>query len=240
MNPNDSGADSREFVELSKTLTSDIVPRPVPWDTIDVTIGMGTAFLRYCAAYWRRIQSVASLTGGVLINVTEEQFTAYCMTLVQSRVQQARYEDRGGDTRPVIKPNDPVRVPSSLSAMLAGIGVVELPDQGLRLVPMSVTPRELLLTRLEALEVSDAIAPLQDVHGFKFGLGYARDRRGAADLMIMHYIDGEVRTHSKSPAALYALFAYVMELSWMSPLGTRVFYASADLLDLKIGELARH
>lgn len=201
----------------------EIAVRPVSYEVVDVSINLNDGLLSFLEEYYNAIVQRLNQQGATVVPITPEELRRYVVTLIYSRVRYVRNEPGVP-----VHYSQRVMVPSFISFVLSGLGRVEIPELGVELVPAYTPPREDLMTLDEAVGFSNRLRPMSSL-GFEFASGYARDRVGALDLMVMQFIEGTVVSHTDKGHPAYAVAAYFLGLMQvMTLLGPRVLYGTRE------------
>jgi len=202
-----------------------IVVRPVDFQRVDVAINLNEGLLVFIQQYYDAISLRLNQTSAGPVPFGMEDLTRYIRTLVQSRVQYAR-----GERNAVLHYSDRVVVPAFISFVLSGLGRVSLPDLGIELYPAYFGDD--LMTKEEAIIFSTRLMPFSSL-GFEFAEGYARDKTGALDLMVLQMVESQILSHTDKGHPAYAVAAYFLGLLQVTNLlGPRVLYGTSDQMRL--------
>lgn len=217
--------------------------RPVDFQQVDVAINLNEGLLTFIEQYYDAIGQRLNQQGANVVPFTVDELRRYVITLIKSRVMWVRNE-----RRIPIHYSERVVVPAFLNFVLSGIGRVELPDLGIELIPQffesaqgSVVSTEVIdpqveqpvavsqvMSKEEAIIFSNKLKPLSRL-GFEFAEGYARDKTGVLDLMVLQMIEDTILSHTDKSHPAYAVAAYFLGLLQVTNLlGPRVLYGTRE------------
>lgn len=211
-----------------------LVAMPDGEPTVEVRIRLLQPYIDWCESFFETANASVLMAGGRL-DVTLEEFLAYVKTLVAARVDYVR------GRRAVVGPTEIVRVPTFIHVTLQGIGEVFSEDQYLWLIPEHDILLEEMLSPEQMISVSNRLSPL-DFVGYQMAMGYDRDKRGAYDLMAMHYIieRAGVYSHDAEVELAFAPVAYFLGLQQVQVLmGERIRVAEDVTLKTRLRALTR-
>jgi len=198
-----------------------IVVRPVDFQFVDVAINLNEGLLVYVEQYYEAISLRLNQQGANLVPFTVEELMIYIKTLIKSRVTWVR-----NDPGMILHYSERVMVPAFMSFVLSGIGRVEIPELGIELKPFFIADE--VMTREQAIMFSAKLKPLSSL-GFQFAEGYARDKTGAMDLMVLQMVEGQVLSHTDKGHPAYAVAGYFLGLlQVVNLLGPRVLYGTQE------------
>lgn len=213
-----------------------LVAMPDGEELITVTINLGDAFDSWVEGYLSAAIAQVAARGGTL-SIGLDEFKAYVRTLIQSRVDYVQ------NRRVIVHPTELVRVPTFVHVTLAGLGVVETEQIGVKFVPEVQFDPSTLMSLQAMNEMSNRLAPLEYV-GYVLARGYDRDKRGSYDLMSMQYIVSEVKNgvygHDRTASVAFAPVAYFLQLLQVKPLlGERIRFGETSTLRARLDALTR-
>jgi hypothetical protein len=176
-----------------------ITQQPVSYDEVEVSFSTSSAVLQsYLDAQFSQYEATVSMSGGKL-PFSKEVFIRYCATIVASRVNWA------AGRKASVHPRSRTRVPAFLSTCLSSIGVVEIPEKGLRLVPVFKDEIE-ELTESEINRLSNQLSLLES-RGFTFSEGFVADKVGSVQVMTMQVIENSVLSTSAEAHPIASVIA---------------------------------
>jgi hypothetical protein len=196
--------------------------------------------------FYRRLVASVQYKGGTL-SFTQEQWSAYVYTLIDSRVKHTTREL--GSPTPIIHYNSNAAVPVLVEKILSSIGMVKLgKNTGITLVPSFEIEADHLLTRAGFNEMTLELQTVMEAGSITYSdVAYERKQEGVADMMAMqhlrngladvqggaynHRTTAGVYAHAELQPA-YAPLAFLLGLRQIQSLmGARVFYADESAFE---------
>jgi hypothetical protein len=247
----EDGTSRRIPAELANHVKG-IVVRPVDYQQVDVAINLNEGLMVFVEQYYDAILQRLNQQGANGATFTLLDLQRYVVTLIKSRVMWVRNE-----RNVPLHYSERVPVPAFLSFVLSGIGRVELPELGIELIPSfnvdswpvvaveqppTLEETDLVteegegvyevrtapMSREEAVIFGSRLKAISRL-GFEFAEGYARDKQGVLDLMVLQLVEGTVVSHTDRGHPAYAVAAYFLGLlQVVNLLGPRVLYGTRE------------
>lgn len=188
-------------------LVGNTPPSAVGRTRVDVKVGLSETFLRYEEALHRKVNLTITTQGGTPPPMSLETLQRYHRTLIASRITWCRKAYFGGSS-PVVRPEARVRHLGPVTDLLAGLGVVQVPEEGLTFVPYY--DKEEFGPLLDAKSCEDIGDDLMvaEPFGFKFNLNYPKSDEGDLHLMAFDVsLDGKAVTNNRQTPIKYFVLA---------------------------------
>jgi len=222
--------------DLTRRLDKTVVPTPVNYEQVDVSISASSpVFASYIKALYEEMESEVGLSGGRM-SFTQEELVKYVSTLIATRV------DYVNGTSPLFHFKEKIRVPAFLSVALEQVGKVEVPEQGLSLKPVCLISKLELMDLGQVEQMSRKLAQLERL-GFRFALGYSREKSGEVSFMTMELLEDWVMSDSMDQHPIMALFASFFSVTGLvKVLGAsafRVKYCELSRAEVLVQKFAR-
>lgn len=220
---NNLNVDSNILSEAESMVT----PQPTSYDVVKVNFSTSSCVLQsYLDAQYTQYDSAVAMSGGKL-PFSKETFTRYCATIVASRINWTV------GIKANVHPRSKTRVPAFLSTCLSSIGVVEIPEKGLRLVPHFVDEEVELLSESEVNQISSQLVLLES-RGFTFSEGFIIDKVGSMQVMTMQVVENKVLSADTSAHPIASVIAGTFAIQGLATLlGEQTFRVQyADLSQL--------
>lgn len=212
--------------------------KPVTAEAKDVviTIRLESEIMNsYVEEVVAELATVQQIQNGVNI-ITEDELRAYIQALIVSRVD---YVTKG---KALVHPTDSIFVPSFVSLALTQIGNCEDKDGCIYLHP-EVDGEALFngepVNRAFMERISRALRVYTRL-GLEGTPGYSRDKNGDYTAMMIHVLDGMIRSHEDSAPPAQALVAGFLNLLQTENLFyPKIVYGSVNTYKAHVTKVAR-
>ena len=187
------------------------------------------------------LHSMVEHRGGRL-DLTLDDFKAFCQSVIYYRVLYVRNEDRGFYNR-VIKT---LFHPHFLGSLVATLGKVYIDEYAIELAPAGQEGPENLLKEEDLLRISRSLRSLKTDLGISVGDEFTRDKSGDVRVMAMGFIKDESDKHTdivsqdKLGSPTQAAFSMLLGLEFATGiLSPRITYIRNDQVNLVARSIAQ-